>query len=269
MRCFLVFFGANQILNSNIQMKFYDRYINDEDGKSVYSDICNLGREAFTDQYFDDIQNVVSETFNRVAFNLEIIFSELKNINYAFSTEFDCNFENPLLSPLPDTDELLIKLDEAIKDFGYVPYSLKLFYRIVGSCNFGWDYYRKPQIFWKYADPIQIYSLDSLVSEVSSDDWKEYLNEILEDDPAQLPYLELAADCFHKDNVSGGLPYSIQITTEPAIDSMFLNEANGTTFINYLRICMENCGFPRMTNPENKNDYEVFFAKVKPQLKKI
>lgn len=250
-------------------MKYYDRYKNGEDGRSVYADIYHLGQEAFSDRYFDDVHNVLTETFNRVAFNLDIIYSELKNINYAFKSEFRFNFQRPLLSPLPDTDKLLIKLDEAIKDFGQIPYSLKLFYKIVGSCNFGWDYETTPEMFWEYADPIQINSLDDVVSEVSSEDWKGYLNEVLEEDASQSPYINLAADYFHKDNVSGGPPYSIQITIEKCIDSLFLNEPHETTFINYLRICMENCGFSRITELENDNDYDDFFEKVKPQLKKI
>lgn len=250
-------------------MTFYNRYINGEDGKSVYSDIYNLGQEAFSVKYFDDMQSVLTETFNRVVFNLEIIFSELKNINYAFKTEFQFNFERPLLRPLPDTDELLVKLDNTIRNFGEIPLSLRLFYKIVGSCNFAWDYEHRPEMFWECADPIQINSLDDIVNYVSNNDWKEYLSETLEDDNSQFPYLELAADYLHKDNISGGLPYSIQLTKQPSVDSLFLNEPNETTFINYLRICMENCGFSRITDPEHENDFKEFFAKVKPQLKNI
>jgi hypothetical protein len=124
-------------------------------------------------------------------------------------------------------------------------------------------------MFWEYADPIQINSLDDIVSYVSDGDWKEYMDEVLEDDNSQYASIELAADYYHKDNISGGPPYSIQITREPSIDSLFLNEPNETTFINYLRICMENCGFSRITEPEYKNNYKAFFEKVKPQLKKI
>ena len=249
-------------------MDFYNRYINGEDGRSVYNDIYALGQDAFNDKNFDDVQKVMIETFNRVAFNLEIIFSALKSIKYAFKTEFQCSSDKPLLAPLPNTDELLLKLDKATSGFGQVPYSLKLFYKIVGTCNFGWDYENRPELFWEYADPIQITSLDDLVSYISDDDWKEYMSEELENG-AQYPYLELAADYYHKDNVSGGLPYSIQITKAPCIDSLFLNEPNGTNFINYLRICMENCGFSRITEPAYENDYQEFFDKVKPQLKKI
>ncbi|HZY37366.1 MAG TPA: hypothetical protein VFE53_11990 [Mucilaginibacter sp.] len=250
-------------------MGFYNRYLNGEDGRSVYDDIYDLGLDAFNDKYFDDVQKVMIETFSRVAFNLQIIFSELKNINYAFKTEFQYNSDRPLMAPLPDTDKLLIKVDKALKDFGQIPFSLKLFYKIVGSCDLSWNYKKNQEMFWEYADPIQINSLDDIVSYVSDGDWKEYMDEVLEDDNSQYASIELAADYYHKDNISGGPPYSIQITREPSIDSLFLNEPNETTFINYLRICMENCGFSRITEPEYKNNYKAFFEKVKPQLKKI
>jgi len=85
-------------------MSFYERYINGEDGSSVYIDIYNLKEEAFSDKYFNDIESVLIETFNRVAFNLEIIFSELKNINYAFKTNPQYNSERPLVKPLSNTE---------------------------------------------------------------------------------------------------------------------------------------------------------------------
>ena len=81
--------------------------------------------------------------------------------------------------------------------------------------------------------------------------------------------LPLSADYLHKDNISGGQPYSLQLTTTPSIDGQFLYEEHNTTFINYLRICFDNCGFSRITNPEYNNDYQKFFDKVQPQLKRI
>lgn len=250
-------------------MKFIERYLNGEDGASIYEDIYDLKEQAFNDQYFDDVHAVLTETFNRVAFNLRTIYNELNDINYVFKTKFDSNSDKPLLDPLPNTDELITKLNKAVSDFGKVPLSLKLFYKIVGTCNFAWDYETQPCLLWNCADPIQISSLDDLVAEVSVDNWKEYLNENLEYAPNKMPVLELAADYLHKDNISGGLPYSIQITEKESIDGLFLNEPNQTTFIDYLRICMENCGFPGSANFRQHQSYRNFFEKVKPQLKPI
>lgn len=154
-----------------------------------------------------------------------------------------------------------------IKPFGFVPASLKMFYNIVGSCNFCWDFTTNEQLIWECADPIQICSLDSLISEVIDERNLMNLKENYKEDG--FVSLQLSADYLHKDNISGGQAYSLQVTSKPNIDGMLLFEEHNTTFINYLRICFDNCGFSRITNTEHNNDYQSFFEKVKPQLKRI
>ena len=209
----------------------------------------------------------MTETFQRVSFNLGIIYSELKYINYLFKTEFKHNFQRQLIKPLADTEKLLSELDKLVRPFGFVPLSLKMFYRIVGACNFGWDYDTNEDFIWQCADPIQIASLDEIVAELTDADYFDYLAETYEEEG--FVGLELSPDYLHKDNISGGTAYSILLTERPSIDAQFLNEAHNTTFINYLRICFENCCFSRITNPENRNNYQTFFDKVKPQLKPL
>ena len=145
-------------------MKLYDRYKIGET-ETVYEDIYKLGGDAFLESNFADIEKVLTETFERVAYNLDIIYKELTNINYLFKTNFEFNFERPLIKPLADTDKLLSRLDKSVRPFGFVPLSLKMFYKIVGACNFGWDYETNEDFIWQCADPIQITSLDDLVSE--------------------------------------------------------------------------------------------------------
>ena len=247
-------------------MTLYDKYINGQT-EQVYKDISVLGQAAFLPTNLHDIEKVLTETFQRVSFNLEIIYSELKNINYLFPTKFEYNFQRPLIKPLPDTEKLLTKLENAVRPFGFVPLSLKMFYRIVGACNFGWDYKTNEEYIWQFADPIQITSLDDIVSEVTQEDFLSDLQEYYKDD--SFISLPLSADYLHKDNTSGGQAYSLKVTDQPSVDADFLNEEHATTFINYLRICFDNCGFSRITKPENNNDYQTFFDKVKPQLKPI
>ena len=250
-------------------MTFIERYLSGEEGTSVYDDIYALGEEAFTDEYFEDVHAVLTETFKRIAFNLPIIYKELNNIGYVFKTTFACNSDKTLVFPLPDTDQLIEKLEDAAAEFGKIPLSLKLFYKIAGTYNLAWDYESQPHLLWEEADPLQITSLDDLVDYVNSDDWKEYLRDSLEYDENEIPALELSADYLHKDNVSGGLPYSLQITQKDSVDALFLNEPNETTFINYLRICTENCGFSGDSAFRQSNSYKEFYLKVKPQLKAI
>lgn len=248
-------------------MNFYERYISGET-KSVYGEIQSLGQDAFSSRNLPEIEKVLDETFRRCAINLEIIHHELQRVGYRLKTDFRYSSDNPLLKPLPETDALLKTLDKAVAPLGFVPISLKKFYRIVGSCDFGWDYEVEEDFFWEYADPIQISSLDDLVSYTTGEDWLEEMQEYVDED-LEPAYLELAADYLHKDNVSGGLPYCLEITKKPSIDGLFLNEKHKTTFIDYLRICFENCGFSNIEKNDIKNDYQSFFSRVKPQMLEI
>ncbi|MCW3110485.1 MAG: hypothetical protein JWQ09_4991 [Segetibacter sp.] len=247
-------------------MTLYERYINGQT-EQVYQDIYAMGQDAFLPANFSGVDAVLTETFQRVSYNLDIIYSELKNINYIFKTEFEYNFQRPLVKPLANTEELLAKLEKAVSPFGFVPLSLKMFYRMVGACNFGWDYDSNEDYIWQYADPIQIGSLDDVVAGVTNEDYLIGLRAYYKEEG--FASLQLSADYFHKDNTSGGPAYSLKLTETQSIDADFLNEEHGTTFINYLRICFDNCGFSRITNPEDENDYQAFFDKVKPRLKQI
>ena len=249
-------------------MTFYDRYINGET-KQVYQEIYELEQKAFLPTNLTDIEKVLTETFQRVSFNLDIIYKELKEINYSFKKHPKRNFEKPLHQPLPNTAFLTQQLDKAVQSFGYIPLSIKYFYKIVGGVNFIWDYETSKDFLWRMADPIQVASLDAVVETVTGKYWKEEMEQYILDETSEPAFLDLAADDLHKDNISGGPAYALQITKEPAIDSNFINEPNKTTFIDYLRICFENCGFPGITRPEMNNDYQAFFDKVKPQLKPI
>ncbi len=247
-------------------MTFYDRYVNGETEK-VYADIEQLGQGAFLSDNYVDVEKVLTETFTRISYNLDIIYKELVAINYCFKSDFEYNSERPLVKPLAKTEKLLADLDDSMKPFGFVPQSLKLFYKIVGACNLGWDYDTNEDFIWNCADPIQIVSLEDLVSEVTHKDYLENLeNSFAEDGFVSLP---LSADYLHKDNISGGPPYSLQLTDKPSIDGQLLYEEHNTTFINYLRICFDHCGFSRIANKDSNNDYQTFFNKVKPKLKKI
>jgi hypothetical protein len=247
-------------------MNFLERYKNGETIQ-VYADIHALGQAAFTERYFDDVQAVMRETMTRTAHNLDVIYSELKNTGYNFKRKPEYSFEKPLLQPLSKAGKLITKLEKAVAPFGAVPLSLKLFYEIVGSCNFAWDYETNDDIPWPCADPIQIISLDDLVEQVTDEYWPEEMEENQEDYGAA--YLEVSADYYHKDNISGGPAYSIEITREPGIDSRLLNEEHETTFINYLRTIFENGGFGRIDALKNIPGFRTFLDNVQPKLKAI
>jgi hypothetical protein len=251
-----------------MEKRFYDRYINGQT-KQVYQEIQDLGQDAFLPNNLPEIEKVLTETFERVAYNLHIIYNELKQMDYLFKANPKHNFEKPLHKPLANTSILLEKIASAVEPYGYVPLSLQYFYKIVGGVNFVWDYEINEDFIWQMADPIQVASIDSVEQELSDKYWREDMQQYVEDENFGTAFIDLAADDLHKDNVSGGQAYAIQITKEPSIDCHFMNEPNDTTFINYLRICFEFCGFPSITRPDMNNDYQAFFEKVKPLLKPI
>lgn len=244
-------------------MNFTERYKNGETA-TVYSDITSLGQAAFTEQYYMDIEGVVTETMPRTAYNLEITYHELLSMGYNFNKEAQYSFDIPLNKPVANAPKLITQLEKAVEPIGFVPLSLQLFYRKVGSCNFAWDYTTDENSLWEGSDPVQIAPLDDVIEQVTDEYWLEDLN-----DSDDKPYLKLSADYLHKDNISGGPAYGIKITPYRSIDSYLLNEVHQTSFIDYLRTIFENCGFGRTQHLGNVASFKHFCNNVKPKLLKI
>jgi len=217
-------------------MKLYQRYIDGQE-QEVYDELIELGDKIFEEKYRLEVETILIEMFQRVRYNLEIIHDELENIGYLFKTKYEFSFEKPLHRPLPNTQQLLEKLENKTSVFGHIPLSLKYFYALVGGVNFCWDYKVNDNIKWLGADPIQVTSIDDLYEDVSYDyeSWKEGMNDYFEDPEYQCAFLDISADHFHKDGISGGGAYAVKLTKNKSLDSELLHESNETTFINYLR----------------------------------
>jgi hypothetical protein len=239
------------------KMNLLDRYLRG-DHFEVYEEIERMGKGALARHNVGMVEAIHRETMNRVAYNLGVIYSGLVEEKYCFHSNLRFDFEYPLLEPFPNAKDLIRKLEKKVKKFGHVPLSLKSFYEIVGSCNFGWDYNAIDEIPWKGADPIQIGPITDLLEEVED-------MEIEDEEPG----LSVSADFLHKDNVSGGPCYAVELTAGPQADSRLLNEEHETSFINYLRIVMEGCGFSRAGAVGHLDSFVQFSRKIKPQLKPI
>ncbi|MCE2994403.1 MAG: hypothetical protein ACK5RG_17850 [Cyclobacteriaceae bacterium] len=245
-------------------MALLDQYLAGET-EQVYSEIEKLGSKAFSNEYHEDVVAVVKETMRRVSYNLQIIHNTLQECNYQFYTSTESSWDIPLSPPIANVKNRLKEYEEKIRPFGSLPLSLKLFYEIVGGCNFGWDYTKVDNTEWEGLDPIQLAPLDVLLQEQNSRYWIDEMKEKIDD--GDVPSIELAADYLHKDDISGGPAYSIEITKSPTVDSRFLNEEHETTFIGYLRIIMQNGGFGRPY--VGKEKYEQFYQKIHSKLLKI
>ena len=249
-------------------MKIHAKYI-DGETELAYKELLKLEDRINDSNVMYEIDKVLTEIFSRVEYNSEIIFKELKKINYCFWGNSALNTLWPIRKPRPNSEKLLKTLEVKVKQFGYLPLSLKYFYRIVGSLNFTWNYQENESIKWEGSDPLQVIAIDDIIEIVTEIHWEAEMNEYLKDKEHKTAFLEISGDYLHKDNISGGPQYSLVITKNPSIDSLMLNMPEKIGLIDYLRICFENCGFYRNSHLLSNKEYIKFVNKVKPKLKKI
>ncbi len=85
------------------------------------------------------------------------------------------------------------------------------------------------------------------------DEWRERRSEVDPDldDPWNL---DLAPDCLHKANISGGAPYGIELPYLGA-DPVFANEKHSLPFVDYFRLAFRWGGFPGLE--EHVHDVRV------------
>lgn len=69
--------------------------------------------------------------------------------------------------------------------------------------------------------------------------------------------LQLAPDYLHKANISGGVPYSVQLPFS-GIDPIFANERHKLPFVDYLRLCFRWGGFPLLETYHGRDDVKSF-----------
>jgi hypothetical protein len=228
-------------------MTLYERYIKG-DRIEVYNDIYNLEQTAFHPDNFNQVELVLKETFKRTAYNLNIIYQELKAIDYLFVKDVKHDWQIPYLPPYPNNDELLSKLKAKISDGWFLPLSLEYFYTYVGGCNFGWDWETDPDIPWEGADPLDIPPIPALLEMAGEDD---YEGDIL-----------MTGDYLQKDNISGSC-YTLELPQSPSIDSVF--SGYDIPFIEYLRLTFDNCGFTMADQCEYES-LEAFCERTRPKL---
>lgn len=133
---------------------------------------------------------------------------------------------------MPPGDAMRADARAVEKAAGPLPISLTAFWELVGSVD------------WVGMHPSWPTGLDPLVV----DPPEACLSE-LDDRPQILEtygHLEvfLAPDDLHKDNVSGGAPYSVRLP-DPAMDFAFNFERHNLLFVPYLRLAiLQYGGFP-------------------------
>ena len=190
----------------------------------------------------------------RVQRNCELIVTRLKSMKYKFGVYPDGSkgyySMGALVSPDAEMRADLATLNEAI---GPLPLSLAAFWEHVGSVDLvgmhqGWP---------MGLDPLVVEPPAAGVSELDEKD--EMIDSIGHFEAS------LAPDELHKDNVSGGSPYAVQLPN-PAADFVLLNERHRLHFVPYLRMAIFRYGgFPGLENNEATPDFlEVLRAGLEP-----
>ena len=92
-------------------MTLLDKYLKGN-FKEVYNEIYSLDQEAFEPSNFTQIDLVLKETFRRVSYNLDIIYKELKKINYLFTSNPKYDWQIPLVTPNINVEKLINEMIE-------------------------------------------------------------------------------------------------------------------------------------------------------------
>lgn len=199
-----------------------------------------------------ELDNVLKEMMKQVRINISILYHQLQNHGYEFS------IENPQ-PPAEDIGEKIETLKNILKPYGHIPLTFEYFLQFVGSVNLIPLPGHKQS--YAYTDPLYIAGIDEILELAAEREWEEED----EDEPI---YLEISPDYYHKDNVSGGVPYGIEITPTPQIDSCLLNTPYGDIyFTDYLRLCFQWGGFPNIK--EKNTDYQEFIDSLTENIKEI
>jgi hypothetical protein len=196
---------------------------------------------------------VATETMTRVARCADRLAERLASRGWTALT-------GRLRSP-PDAGDSNIMAD--LEAFTSAPLSpaLRAFWEIVGGVDFVWDY-RNDQPAPDLGPDLPIVEMDPLYVSPPGDvkyllaEWEERRSTVDPelDDPCNL---DLAPDYLHKANISGGAPYGIELPYLGA-DPVFVREAHGLAFVDYLRLAFRWGGFPRLERHAHDADVRKF-----------
>ena len=213
-------------------MDYAQRYVNGE-YEQVWKELLALGADVRKEPQYSLARRVADETMRRVRANCEQLVDRLQTLGYTFGVYQDGSpgyySPGPLVPPDAASRADMATLEDGM---GPLPLSLMAFWEQVGSVDFVGMH---PE--WvKGRDPLVVNPPEAAIAELDEAD------EMMD----ALGHFEasLAPDDLHKDNISGGSPYSVQLP-DPAADFIILNERHNLHFVPYLRFAILRFrGFP-------------------------
>jgi hypothetical protein len=206
--------------------------------EQVWNDLQALGPEVREEPHYSQALEVAAETMRRVRRNCERIVSRLHALGYVFGTYPDgsrgYSNQGPLLDP---SDAMRADIAELEERIGPLPLSLTAFWQEVGAVDFVGMHRAWPA----GRDPLVVNEPEGAIADL--DNWEMNVEDG-DIDPSEPVEVGLAPDDLHKDNTSGGDPYSVVLPNASA-DFEFLYERHELLFVPYLRLAiLQWGGFP-------------------------
>ncbi len=212
--------------------------------QEVYDELLAMQEHIYEPHIYEEALLVMRAMMKRVRSNIEQVIGRLETLGYLFrkggfwenyplEKKVSLEREYPTFQPpTPETFQQVALLEQLA---GPLPLSLKCWYEEVGSVNLVGLFPAETRASGPRLDPLWIDSVEVALQQVTGllkiDAWKEE------------PLLLLAPDCYHKYGYSGTGSYNMALPCK-AVDAPFLNEPHHTTFVNYLRICLQWGGLP-------------------------
>ena len=215
-----------------MKRSYFERYRRGEH-ESVWRELVAMGEQIRHSSVHEDALEVARETMRRVLANAKMLASRLKDEGYEFG------WPHEILIPPPDSTAAMLAQIE--REAGALPLSLRALYEVVGSVNLvGTHVELCPEVGEIYSDPLQTTPIDYAIYQL--EEWKEE-RATIEGDDAEPFEVSVSADDYHKADVSGGAPYSIQIN-KPSMDRQLMYERHELLLVEYLRLSFAWGGFP-------------------------
>jgi len=215
-------------------MSLLDRYIAGAH-VAVWQELVAMGPRVQDDPI---ALEVARETMQRVRHNVQLVIERLRSESWPFSESDVYAIWAP---PHQETPAQITELERRLD--GPIPLALRTFWSVVGTVSL-MRIASGPEQDLSLPDPLVIGPVDHALTELS--EWET--DEERSSEPFRAP---LAPDAFHKDDISGGLPYEIELPDAGA-DPLFVNEPHNVTFVSYLRIAFAAGGLPGWESNESQ-----------------
>lgn len=200
-------------------MDYFRRYLNGEH-RQVTADLTRLDLSASI-ALSEEATAVAELLMTRVAENCSLIADRLTGMRYIFSVYCDASDDGGAQVPILPYDKTNSSaLGQLKSKFDAIPLSIEYFWRKAGGIAFTGTHPDFPNML----DPLVIYPAEAVLEEAS----------YAEQESDGSFHMALSPDDYHKDNVSGGMPYSIALPKN-GFDFELLYEKRKTFFIEYLR----------------------------------